>query len=503
MKLLPKHVNELEGLRAARWVRESTRQQYDAFGPDSQREHQDRAIGQFGMIDTGIEWMVAASGWKDVWTTSAFCDMLDRAGSEFDVLVVPYFSRFMRNIKQALVFRDEIHARGAVVYICDERILSSDEHGWDEWVREAHDAEAFSRKQSRRVGEGCAAKRRRLGVPGGNRPPLGYIRARSDPSNPRSPQQLIEDPDNAPVVRRAFELSASGMTDREVAVAVGLKLTHVREILNNPVYFGRLRTGEDSGGPPLVTRALWDAVAVVRGKYSRRHRGPVSRRTYALSTLLVCAACGRRLTGHVGRYRHVDACADFKAAKPTVVPWRSPGDRRLKGESYKVEVYDNLVPRLLARVSVGAGTMTQVVGGLAIQPGSTFTMARIERDREAALRKYRQDRDTTALERTMKRLDEEEREAQASTQVISAAETVAWLRDLPALWAAADDWVRRLLTEALFEKVEVLGVKSVITHPTPEADAHGWSEAFGPVPHLIPVEMVAGAIGTDGRGERI
>ena len=40
--------------------------------------------------------------------------MLDRAGGDFDVLVVPYFSRFMRNVKQALIFRDEIHARGAV-----------------------------------------------------------------------------------------------------------------------------------------------------------------------------------------------------------------------------------------------------------------------------------------------------------------------------------------------------------------------------------------------------
>ena len=109
--------------------------------------------------------------------------------------------------------------------------------------------------------------------------------------------------------------------------------------------------------------------------------------------------------------------------------------------------------------------MTKVVEGLAVQPSSTFTMARIERDREAALRKYKHDRDTTALERTMTRLDDEEREAQSATQVISAPEAVAWLRDLPALWAAADDSGRRLLTEALFEKVEVLGVKSVIDPP--------------------------------------
>jgi hypothetical protein len=93
-------------------------------------------------------------------------------------------------------------------------------------------------------------------------------------------------------------------------------------------------------------------------------------------------------------------------------------------------------------------------------------------------------------------------EATGSTQIISEAEAIGWLRDLPALWSAADDSGRRLLTEALFEKVEVLGVKSVTIYPTPEADAHGWSEAFGLTPQLIPVEMVAGAIGTDGRAER-
>lgn len=199
-----------------------------------------------------------------------------------------------------------------LVYVCDERILSSDERGWDERVREAHEAEVYSRRLSRRVGEGYVAKRRRLGVPGGNRPPLGYLRLRSDPANARSPQQLVLDPDKAPVIRRAFELSASGLTDREVAVATGLRLTHVREVLKNPVDIGQLRTGEASGGPALVPKTLWDEVSVVRTRYARRHRGPVMRKTYALATLLACAACGRRLTGHVGRYRHVDACAEFK-----------------------------------------------------------------------------------------------------------------------------------------------------------------------------------------------
>ena len=499
MKALPAQASELIGLRAARWFRESTTGQFDAFGPDSQREQQDRAIRQFGLIDTGIEWSVAASGWTEVWSTSEFRDMLDRAGKDYHVLVVPYFSRFMRNIKQALIFRDEMHARGAAVYVCDEGILSSDDRGWDEWVREAHDAEAFSRKLSRRVGEGYAAKRRRLGVPGGNRPPLGYRRERDDPGSPRSPQRLVIDPDKAPVVLRAFEMSASGLTDREIATDLGLKLTHLREILKNPVYVGTLRTGETSGGPALVSRELWDKAAVVRSRYARRNRGPVSQRTYPLATLLVCAACGRRLTGHVGRYRHVNACAAFKAARPTETPWKSPGAGRVWGESYKAQVFDDLVPQILEHVHVGAMTLTQVIGGLSTSPDTAFALARIGRERELAASRYLRDRDMKILGQTMTRLDAEEAQAKASTKTVEPAEALEWLRDLPALWEAADDSGRRLLTEAIFEKVEVLGVQSVTIHPTPEADAHGWSDAFGSAPLLL---NAGRTFSTYGRGER-
>jgi DNA invertase Pin-like site-specific DNA recombinase len=502
MRALPANVGELSGLRAARWLRESTPGQFDAFGPNSQVEQQDRAIERHRLVDGGLQWSVAASGWKMAWQTPAWQAMISAADAgAFDVLVVGYVSRFLRNLKQTLIaVEDHLHRAGVAVLFADERLLSSDPDQWDQFVHEAHEAESSSRKLSKRVGEGYEAKRRLLGVPGGNRPPLGYERERVDTGNPRSPQRLVVDQDKAPLVHRAFELSASGLTDRQVAAAVGLKLTHLREILTNPVYLGHLRTGEASSGPALVSRALWDKVVVVRSGYARRNRGPVSQRTYPLSTLLVCAACGRRLTGHVGRYRHVDACAEFKAAKPRRTPWKSPGDGRIKGESYKAEVYDDLIPQVLDRVHLGAVTLTQVIGGLVAYPDSTFAIARIHRDREIAASRYLRDRDLDALGQTMARLDAEEADAKASTQVVEPSEALEWLRDLPALWAAADDSGRRLLTEALFETVEVLGVQSVTIHPTPEADAHGWSDAFGAEPLLL---SVGGKVSTDGRGERI
>ncbi|MEO6207272.1 MAG: hypothetical protein ABIP77_04895 [Candidatus Limnocylindrales bacterium] len=176
------------------------------------------------------------------------------------------------------------------------------------------------------------------------------------------------------------------------------------------------------------------------------------------------------------------------------------GDGRVKGESYKIEVYDHLIPQLLDRVHVGAVTLSKVMDGLAAYPDTTFDVARIKSEREVAAARYLQDRDTRVLEQTMARLDAEEAETRAATQVVEPADALAWLRNLPALWSAADDSGRRLLTEALFEKVEVLGVQSVAIHPTPEADAHGWSDAFGPIPLLL---NAGRAFSTDGRGERI
>jgi DNA invertase Pin-like site-specific DNA recombinase len=170
-RMLPRSLDEFGGLRAARWFRESTEGQWDNFGPDAQREQQDRAIERYGLLDAGLEWSVASSGWTSAWRTASWEAMVDSAtGGAFDVLVVGYVSRFLRNLKQTLIaVEDHLHAAGVVVLFADERLLSSDPGSWDQFIREAHEAEAYSRKLSKRVGEGYAAKRRRLGVPGGDR----------------------------------------------------------------------------------------------------------------------------------------------------------------------------------------------------------------------------------------------------------------------------------------------------------------------------------------------
>jgi len=65
-------------------------------------------------------------------------------------------------------------------------------------------------------------------------------------------------------------------------------LTHVRELLTSRFYAGSLRDGSPSALGALIDPAIWDKVQALRSRYSRRHRGSLRRRQYALSGLFVC-----------------------------------------------------------------------------------------------------------------------------------------------------------------------------------------------------------------------
>src|ERR1035437_3231242 len=62
MSRLPTSADALVGLRAARWIRESTTGQFDRYGPEAQIELQDASIRRLGLVDTGLVWTAAHSG---------------------------------------------------------------------------------------------------------------------------------------------------------------------------------------------------------------------------------------------------------------------------------------------------------------------------------------------------------------------------------------------------------------------------------------------------------
>lgn len=460
---LPRSLDELRGLRAARWLRESTDAQLDNFGPDAQREQQDRAIERWGLVDTGLAWQVAHSG-RTVGSTAQFREMMAAAGVAYDVLVVGYVSRFARDLRTAVNARHDLHAAGAAILFADERILSSQEDRWDEWAREAVEAESYSRKLARRIREGYAAKRRRLGEPGG-RPPFGFVRHGRPPQLRPVAERLVQ-------VRHAYRLGAGGMADRAVSAQLDLPIDTVRGILTNPIYVGRLRDGTPAAVEPVVDGPTWDEVQRRRAARHTRGGKPAHYRVYALS-MLRCAACGTRLTGDGGRYRHRNPCPEFVAArrrrawKNALVKW--------PGESHPAALYEDLVPRVLSAASLSAADLARGAAWYATrQPvPDPVALRRLAAERERALARYARDRRIDALEQRMAELDADEAALQIpqDLQPPDWAEVLALVQALPALWSDPDARPedRRALAEAAFTSIDALGARRVAFTMTPEA----------------------------------
>lgn len=467
MRKLPRSPEELRGLRAARWIRESKAEQADNWGPDAQRAQQDRVIERHGLVDTGISWQVAHSG-RTIASTSQWAEMMAAAGDRYDVLVVGYVSRFARDLRTAVNARHDLHAAGAALLFADDGVLSSDEDKWETWAREAVEAEAYSRRMGRRIREGYAARRRRFADPGGT-PPFGFRRGGPD-------RTLEPDPERYNVVRSIFELAAARLTDREVAAQAGLSIHVIRTTLQSPLYAGRLPDGSPTRFPPLVDPELWQDVQDVRARRRTRDGRPAKRTPYALS-MLRCRACGRRLIGDVGRYRHPDVCPAFAAAvhRPTR---RVRGQHReILGASYPVGLYEGAVREVLGRVQVGAELMAEVLTDPPAPGPDRLAAARISRARDTALEAYRRGRDARALEATMLRLDADQAALEETSPAWDPIAARAYLQELPSLWDDAPG-SRRGLAEALFDEIRVLGLRSIDIVPSAEALARGLADAF-------------------------
>jgi hypothetical protein len=209
--------------------------------------------------------------------------------------------------------------------------------------------------------------------------------------------------------------------------------------------------------------------------------------------MLHCAACGKRLTGDTGYYRHREPCPLFVAARP-----EHRGRGQSPGHAYRRELYEQIVEELLAEASVGSSAITSVVGEVsrAAPASDRSVLDRIARERERAMTHYLHDRDASALERTMVRLDRDQSEAQHRnpTEAIPADVAVGYVRDLPETWRKAEGGSgRQLLASALFDRIDVLGIQEATVHLSAHAVRHGLAAA-------LPQEM---GILVNGRGERI
>jgi DNA invertase Pin-like site-specific DNA recombinase len=219
------------------------------------------------------------------------------------------YSRFARDFDDSSYFLASLRRRGYTPYSIENYVPS----GSTGKVVEAlylWSAEEYRHQLSINVKRGVRALIRNYkGWPNAT-PPRGYqfesvkIAEYLD-GEPHMCNRLAPHPGEAPLVRRAFELAASGLSLGEIRKEVGLyyEITGVRGMLKNKIYIGIYQHSGltvDDFCPPIVDRVLFEKVQAIRKEAVQRrsyyHPRAVAS-TYLLSGLVVCGLCGHGMNG--------------------------------------------------------------------------------------------------------------------------------------------------------------------------------------------------------------
>ena len=492
---LPRDLDDLEGLRAARWVRVSDDRQEDNYGPDAQRERQDRVIVRYGLIDTGLVWEpLGVSGWETdakgiakIEADPRYQEMLSRAGIDYDVLVVAYVSRGSRNTELQMKTKRILHQAGAVILACKERKIST-EPGWG---KEAGASEYYSEQLSIDISDGNAAKWRKHHDPPGWAP-NGYRRAAEKP-------YILEiDPEVMPrEAARLFALYALGhvsgddLEDMKIAFHHGKKrdgrpMTRegIMDLLSNPIYRGEVSyLGKTEQRPDLraVSDDLWYQVQdVMRAK---AHGGGPRRtdRVYSVAGLLHCPDCN----AHVGldggerrRVRHKSPCETWGPMRSTK---RDPKGKRQ--ERRKASTYSAPVESAFDQIKMDDATIAQI-RAIRKSPAKMPDLdgRRIDREMDEVLIQVRKGTldhlDAVARLDTLQKAKDAATERPVASHGPSPDEAEAMLRNFEGTWAKAGEKERSDLIHALVQRIDVRRTDIVGVTLTSSAYEHGFALAL-------------------------
>ena len=154
--------------------------------------------------------------------------------------------------------------------------------------------------------------------------PMGYMNA----SGPDGKRIIQVDPNQGPIVRRMFELYATGSySNKELAgkaQELGFKTRKpgatlapgtVHKMMQNPFYKGQFKwLGKLHEGlhEPLVSEDLWDRVQFVLSKRSNAKSG-ASVNKFAFTGMVTCGHCGCALVGEIKKKKYIYYhCTGFK-----------------------------------------------------------------------------------------------------------------------------------------------------------------------------------------------
>ncbi|MEK7682365.1 MAG: recombinase family protein, partial [Chloroflexota bacterium] len=150
----PMTFEDLKGLRAEGYIRDSILDQKDGFGPDIQRRNEERFAQSYSLV-LGARWYTEFVSGRTASKRRELQQVLEDARLDcFDVLLVDHTSRFGRNQAECIRCKDELMGLGKTVVFVSQGIVSgSDRDFLAERINETLD-EQYSRNLSRYVAAG-------------------------------------------------------------------------------------------------------------------------------------------------------------------------------------------------------------------------------------------------------------------------------------------------------------------------------------------------------------
>ena len=231
-----------------------------------------------------------------------------QGSSEVGVILVEKTDRLYRNFRD-LVYLEEI---GASIHLVKEnRVVGKDSRSSEKFQHGIMVllAKHYIDNLSEETKKGMQEKAEQGHYP--SFAPLGY-------RNNLLTHTIEPDPERAPMIRRAFEIYATGACSlsvlRKTLIAEGLGYRKsgkaickgtLAHLLKSPIYYGNfVWNGKRYRGKhePLVSRELFDSV---QRAIHRTGKQKMTKRGFPYTGLLICGHCGCTITAEIKKSRYV------------------------------------------------------------------------------------------------------------------------------------------------------------------------------------------------------
>jgi site-specific DNA recombinase len=440
---------------------------------------------------------------------------------DIDYVIVWKVDRFARNRRDDANMLFEIELAGARLISATENIDQTPAgrlmHGML-----ASFAEYYSRNLANEVIKGATEKAKRGGTP--NRAPLGYLNVREQLPQGGEVRTVVIDPERGPIITWAFETYATGLYSlSDIAVLLELRglcsrgtrrqapqplnLCRVHELLSNS-YYARIVTYRGKQYPGrherLVSQELFDQVQAVLAAH--RHSGERDRKhQHYLKGTVRCGTCGCRLVysrnkGNGGTYEYF------------VCPRNQRGECP---QGYQpVDLVEAAIEDYYAGVPFSEAEREEVRQAITTNLGKRVATAQQEIDRcQDVLRKVQEEErkllhmhyedrisgdlfDDEQARLRQRRQDAEALIARLNLGYDDVANTLALAldilgEDLHELYRRANDSIRRLINQAIFNALFVCD--ETITHAElakPFAELRALYNAIRGIPAPAPTAAV-------------